>query len=1636
MQKQLLKRQFLPEAVTVRTADIYGKDDIEEMKTKKILSLLVAMTMLLSCVGITAMAEETAPIVVTFTDGYTMNFDSLSQAMQAGYSGGDIEKITVNEDITEKITYLEGNIVSGNPDGVTITNTITEADGYYIYCDSTNFTIGEGVTFNAPTGGLFVYGNDCVINGRVTVATYYQRYRGTKLTINEPGNLTVTGDGTMLRYMDSDPNAGIYINGDNNDETIGLNAAVIYFYQGMINAKDASIKVGTYWQTNETDNVGSANLVLDNTKMSVTVNEHNFKATGNSTVTLTNNSKLTIAGGHQFGENAVVAADATSSIADKNGNIEVASPVTYVAKIGDKYYTSFESAVADIKQDGSNTIIEILTDIETSETIEFKYDTGDVRFTAGHPVTVKQTSLETAWKMVDPKNTKFVIDENVTFEIYDNASGMYLYYGPSIEIKGSVIGGQNWGTLYLFNGDHKVTETGKIGVGRIQTARNTLEVKGEIDTNYLLVENATFVSDGAKIDAGVIYDNNNGRQRWGASEFVIKNSSEVTTNKLTLSYADSKLAIDASSSLAATEIVGAGKIIIDATGMTAGVVSTISGNASGFTGTIEVINNDSLEASIDENGNIVLTQALVPPNAVVSKLEPLTLKAGEYSIYNGSLNTGNEDLPLEIVMNFKANDTLEDCLAGGYSNWLVDFNLKFTGLTDGKITADNCYLAGKYGDAGAYDYLGWIVIPTDGMELKADETYPVVSTYDATLNYTDICNSVKDFTAAIHVDQAILDANPNFEVELSLVMTNPDDANDKLVIGEPAVYTAEDLKNETVVAAIGEKKYSSLEKAIADAKDGDTINLIWEEGDAPIAMNGSVFGKSVTITGDATVDWSKGFLFVGRGGEGNGTVTFDNANLKSASNSSSYGIHVSGREKDTNNKYDGTLTIKDSAIELDYLINRGVINVDNSTLTVKNGFGIAGRPASETESGEAATATINIANGSYVKVLNHNGMGVGVASATSEGNGVLNLTDSTFECASFNIDAKLGDFNVYGESTLNIGTLTGKEIDLHHNAVIKDSCVGGEVMLYGKVTFRGDNTFSMLSDYGNAYSTEYAEWIVEKGASVTLTEKARYGLGYGDKVTIYGNLEDALTARETLTEDDISLFTHGLVAMSNWNVANSLTVKDAYVVIGSNNSFGNSPDDAHVGTYDIDFENAVLDASRITFYAAKSKTDFSFKNSDVKVGTFMTRDTDSVFTLNNTKLVSTTTTNGTDEGNYHAGTLNLENSSITYSAPLVMENGTLTLGENSSLTAPTITGTGKIVIDATGMTAGEATNISGNASGFTGTIEVINNDSLEASIDENGNIVLTQAPEVEKFKLHSMNIDLEGALVANFYVDPANLVGEDYYAKIVHSSQNGDIEEIIKFAQWTDNNGFKCFSYSGLVAKNMADKITVTIFNKNDVAVSEPAETSLSKYALNYITANAGENMTAYQSAWVKAYVDMLNYGAEAQKHFSYNASNLANANLGDYKKYATKEDVTLESNAVVSGPVAYANVDLEDRIVYNAYFTGVTGDMHAEVSFTNHLNKLVTETIPYEGFVMNNGFYQLSVKSLVVADANQQITIVVKDSTGKVHASVTDSINGYLARAIPSQEKFAALGKAMAKFTTSVREALHINDLKGGLIR
>ncbi len=297
-------------------------------------------------------ATPIPPIEVVYGDGYTKGFDSLMSAMNFGYSGSTEKTIIVHKDITESMNGLSGNIATDNPNGVTIKNTIVDE---WIYC-SENFTIGEGVTYDATgyASGLFVYAEDAVINGTVLTDCYYQRYADTKLTINEPGSMTVKTETFILRYTEGDAEAGIYVVGDNDDSTVGLNASVIYFYQGIISAKDADIKVGTYWQTNETDGTGSANLVLDNSNMTVTVNEHNMKATGNSTVTLTNGSSVSVAGGYQ---GAAVEMDETSSMTKNGASV-------LVAKVGNVGYASLQAAV-DAAAEGATIVL--LADIEQAD---------------------------------------------------------------------------------------------------------------------------------------------------------------------------------------------------------------------------------------------------------------------------------------------------------------------------------------------------------------------------------------------------------------------------------------------------------------------------------------------------------------------------------------------------------------------------------------------------------------------------------------------------------------------------------------------------------------------------------------------------------------------------------------------------------------------------------------------------------------------------------------------------------------------------------------------------------------------------------------------------------------------------------------------------------------------------------------------------------------------------------------------------------------------------------------------------------------------------------------------------------------------------------------------------------------------
>lgn len=280
------------------------------------------------------------------------------------------------------------------------------------------------------------------------------------------------------------------------------------------------------------------------------------------------------------------------------------------------------------------------------------------------------------------------------------------------------------------------------------------------------------------------------------------------------------------------------------------------------------------------------------PNATVSALGSMTLTAAEHSYMCWPSGDSTINRPLQIVVNFQANETYDECLQNGYSQWLCDFYLTLINLSGDSITADGCYLAGSYGS------YGWIVIPTDGLVLDGGVTYPVVSNYDATLNYKDICESVKNFTAAIYVHPDILVANPDMVVTLQLRMTNPEDSSDTITIGSPLSYSAATLAGglEDVRASFGGVAYASvgdaIEAAVAGGSDAQvSINtdheLPAEDASDKLSLK-MLLGARLTVSGEVKLASVSG---------GAGSVVLKDADtVLTLSNKAEDGTVVSGVE--------------------------------------------------------------------------------------------------------------------------------------------------------------------------------------------------------------------------------------------------------------------------------------------------------------------------------------------------------------------------------------------------------------------------------------------------------------------------------------------------------------------------------------------------------------------------------------------------------------------------------------------------------------------------------------------------------------------------------------------------------------------
>ena len=294
---------------------------------------------------------------------------------------------------------------------------------------------------------------------------------------------------------------------------------------------------------------------------------------------------------------------------------------------------------------------------------------------------------------------------------------------------------------------------------------------------------------------------------------------------------------------------------------------------------------------------------------------------------------------------------------------------------------------------------------------------------------------------------------------------------------------------------------------------------------------------------------------------------------------------------------------------------------------------------------------------------------------------------------------------------------------------------------------------------------------------------------------------------------------------------------------------------------------------------------------------------------------------------------------------------------------------------------------------------------------------------IEKFELYGANVTLGNNLDMKFafYTNKvADWTG--HYVTIVKKNADGSADRVQTFyfdqGQWQKDGNFYIVVFNGIAAKEMADELTVTIYNAEGEAVSEPWVDSMRAYAMR-------QPEKATNALLKTAIVDMLNYGAAAQKQLNYGEGDLANALLTEEQKgFATQStDLTLNN---YTKPSQYygSNMTLKSNIVFQIGFTGLADDMTVEVAYTNHTGKAFNKSYLASALPKNGSVQVVMLDELVVSDARQVITITVKDASGTEVFTMQESIEEYLARRTQSE-----IEECFMKFSDSAHAYLHRND-------
>lgn len=292
------------------------------------------------------------------------------------------------------------------------------------------------------------------------------------------------------------------------------------------------------------------------------------------------------------------------------------------------------------------------------------------------------------------------------------------------------------------------------------------------------------------------------------------------------------------------------------------------------------------------------------------------------------------------------------------------------------------------------------------------------------------------------------------------------------------------------------------------------------------------------------------------------------------------------------------------------------------------------------------------------------------------------------------------------------------------------------------------------------------------------------------------------------------------------------------------------------------------------------------------------------------------------------------------------------------------------------------------------------------------------------FEIAFANMTLQNSLAMNFAFAQGHVSDwTGYYVEIVKTYADGRPDTVVQIPygdQWkyANINGAAHYyvTFDGIAAKEMCDEIHVTVYNSEGRAVTSVWEDSVRAYAMRLLNNPAYKN----QPKTLTMAVDMLNYGAASQSFFGYNTEDLANSQLSaEQKSWATQNDPVVTNKREASENYVGTSLTLESKILLNMAFKNGVQGMYATVSFVDHYGKQVNATADLK---ISGGYAVVDIDEIAVADGRQPVTVTVYNANGSVHATATDSVEGYLARVSALDPLFVMI----MKFADSAHAFFH----------